>query len=244
MPKKVKDSESPVSASPGRPRKLTDSEILQTLMEIKVTDQLSWAQLAEWYENEYGEHIGGETIRQAILKDAPMLLVPGMVSKKVKLAIDTIWERVDLMRIIMFMVNARFTEWSQLYEKMMRASLEDSDEPNAIKFSPEEQFRMDDLYNGVVSFFLRALDAMKELSQGNMALPELGSLLILSNSPKGEGVDDNVDSGIGELIQRVSIETQTMLIDINERHRAAGRGAYRVINDDEDEGADAIGVDE
>ncbi len=235
-----------MASSLGRPRKITDSDTLQTLMEVKAVEQLSWEQLAEWYENEYNESISGETIRQAVLKDAPMLIIPGLVSKKVKLAIDTIWEQVDLMRIIMFMVNARFTEWSQLYEKMIRSSLEDLNTPGAIVFSPEEQFRMDDLYNGVVSFFLRALDAMKDLSQANVALPELGGLMIWSNSSKKEEeLGGDFSSGMSELLQKVTVETQTMLTSIQEKHRIAGRGSYRVINDgDDSDEVDAIEVDE
>ncbi len=228
----------------GRPRKISDPEVLQTLMEIKTTEQLSWKELAEWYTDEYDEPIHGETIRTAILRDAPMSLIPGVVSKKVKAAIDDIWEQVDMMRIIMFMVNARFTEWSQLYEKMIRASVEGAEVPEALKFTPEDQFRMDELYNGTVSFFMRALDAMKTLRQGDTAMRELGGLLIWTKpSDSGPNPAGGAPDGMTDLIQRASDTTQSMMQSIQEKHRQDGRGHYRTFAEEEDEEANIIDAD-
>ncbi len=241
MPRKSQDTEAPKI---GRPKKIEDSDILATLMDVKIAEQLSWADLAEWYTSEYGEEISDQTIRRAIMKDAPMLLVPERVSRKVKKAIDTVWDQVDIMRLIMFGLQGRFTEWSMLYEKMIRCSVdEEADEA----FTDAERDRMDILWDGISSFFLRAMTIMRDLRAADVAVPEL-EMLVRVNAPTAETgqVEGRVTMGaLNEVVAQVAEQTKGMMEALHARHKEEGRGYYRQLPEPEDdENYDLLEIDE
>ncbi len=226
--------EEPKTSIMGRPRKISEERLL-AIMELRTQDLLTWKELAEWYEEQFGEPIDGTTIKRAILRDAPINLVPAQVDAQVKVAIEKVKETLDLLRMIMFMIQARFTEWIDIHNTMIRvkianAVLEEGEEEVVFK----EQVRMDFLHDNITAFFLRYHETMKQLQPlissntsglmvwgggGNVALPE-GSV----------GAEEQ---SIDALVKSMAEKTQGMMEVISASHQLTGRGEFREVEVEE-----------
>ena len=218
----------------GRPRKIS-LERLYSLMELRVQDQMTWSELAEWYEEEFGESVTSVTIRRAMLKDAPMNLIPMQVSQQAKEAIEKIQDGVDILQIIVILINARFGEWMNLYNDMIRAHLsglaplEEGEEPE--KFDSGQQARMDLLNDNITSFFFRYQETMRQLEMGDSA----GFMMWTGNHPGVPSLEVDGDFSISKLMSEMADRTQGMMERIKIEHQAQERGEYRVIEAEEDE---------
>jgi hypothetical protein len=194
---------------------------------MKMTEQLTWAELAEWYEEEYGESVHPQTLRQALIRDGSVLRIHERASKQVRHALEHVWDQVDILRLITFAFNGKFTEWSLIYEKVMQSYVDEQ------TFVTDEQVqRMDVLWNDLTSFFMRALEVMKDLKGGNAAIPELEILLRSSSATVGITVEDGALNSqvLTDLIASVAEKTAKMLDGVHSKHRKEGHGFYRTID--------------
>ncbi len=219
----------------GRPPKITDPAILRNVMDVKITEQLSWPALAEWYEDEYKEPIHHTTLRRSVMRDAPTLLIHERVSKRVKFAIENIWDQVDILRLVMYMFNGCFAEWGLLHEKSLMSYMDEG-----TLFTDEEKKRMDGLRADMMSFFMRALTVMRDLKSVDAPTPEF-ELLLHANAKGPAAASDNAEvegqltpTSITEMVALVAQKTQEMLDGVHNRHRESGSGFYRQLPDDDE----------
>lgn len=224
-----------------RPAKIQDPELLATLTDIKLTEQLSWPQLAERYTELTDETVDWKTIRRAIMKDAPLKMVPERISRQMKEAITQLWDSIDVMKLILYGVNARFTEWSLLNDQMLRATLDDvSSEDTEIKFTSMDQARMDFLWNDLQGFFFKALAMMKEMKTeetevGRVLMRATMSSVQVTMEGDAQGVEGMTPTSLEQIFEMVSGQTQEAMDGINEHHRLEGRGHYRVLEAEEED---------
>ena len=167
------------------------------------------------------------------MRENPQLLIHERVSKKVKQAIENVWDQVDILRLIMYAFNGRFTEWSLLHEQSLRSYM-DEDAP---RFKEEDKNRMDGLWGDMTSFFMRALTIMREMNTDPG--PEFELLIKGGSRVTAEGV--SMEDGrltpakIQELVGEVAAQTQEMLENVHSEHQRNGRGYYRQINEPEED---------
>jgi hypothetical protein len=230
----------------GRPPKITDPDRLKAIMDVKITEQLSWPAMAEWYEEEYGESINHKTLRQSVLRDAPTLLVHDRVSKQVRHAVENIWDQVDILRLIMYAFNGKFTEWSLYHERCLSAHINDN-----VRFTSEDKLRMDALWADLVAFFMRALTLMRELKTLDIPVPEFEMLIRANANVAGEMTREAASAegelspgGIRQLIEAVGTQTRIMLDGVHAKHREEGRGYYRRIPEPEEDDYNLMEVDD
>lgn len=221
----------PPKRSGGPKPKITDPQILKTLMDVKLTEQMTWPELAAFYEEEYGDSIHPNTIKRALLRDAPSLVLHERVSTQVKEAIEGVWDQVDILRLIMYAFNGRFTEWSILYERNLSSYVDESK-----PMSAEQRNRMDGLWGDLVSFFMRALTIMKELKTTDAPVPEFELLIKARTTIETTGADAHevTMAAIKDMMSDVDIKTASMLENLHLKHREEGKGFYRQIPDNED----------
>jgi hypothetical protein len=224
---------------------LKDPEVLRNLIEVRMTERLSWPDLAAYYLETYGEEIHFTTIKRALMNNASTWLVPERVNKAVKLHIENIWEKVDLLQLVTVAFQAKFTEWYQYYEKMVQSWLEevnvDPEQRRTTKvFTEEERKRMDKLWEDLISFFFRMANIMRELKAPGSGPSSLEMLLAkisgqVSGSLQGEHALVEPAAGgltveaIALVMKQVSDSTKSMLEGVHARHQLGGRGFYRQI---------------
>ncbi len=222
-------------ATLGRPPLITDKERLVNLVDVKITEQLSWAALADWYEEQYGEKLHPTTLRRSVMRESPQLLIHERVSKQVKTAIENVWDKVDILRLIMYAFNGRFTEWNILHDQSLRAYMDEEAEP----FPTQDKDRMDMLWADMQGFFMRALTVMRDMGVGGGGVAEFE--LLIKGGSGGVSVDAVGESGrltpdkIRELVGEVAGKTQEMLENMHTEHQRNGRGYYRQIQEPEED---------
>ena len=218
----------------GRPLKVTDPELLKTLADMKIIERLSWEDLAAWYEDHTGDSIHPQTLRNSLVRDGAVLLLNQRASNKVTEAMANVWDKVDIIKLIGYSFNGRFTEWSLLYERALASYLDQE-----IVMTEADVARMDGLWNGLTGFFLQALSLMREIKGGDVAVPGLEALLnsasvALNALPTVDGESLNPGS-MAALIEQVSSSTKAMLEGVNDKHREEARGRFRRIEDEEED---------
>lgn len=198
---------------------------------MKITERMSWEELARWYQSEHGETVHPQTLRRALIRDGVILMTNERASRQVQLAMDTIWDKVDILRLITYAFNGKFTEWSMIYEKVMQTYVDDE-----ASVTIEEITRMDGLWNDLTSFFMRALSLMRELKGGGGSIPELEILIRSTGAVAGVesgGSDNKVE--MSSILEEVSRKTKAMLEGVHEHHKEEGHGFYRMIDEEEED---------
>ncbi len=218
----------------GPKSRVLDDKMCQDLLDAKLEEQFTWEEVAELYkELSGGDTMDWRTIRKIIMKDAPQYFIPKRVSGQVRRAIEDAWEGVDVVQLIMYALNARFTEWSLLNERKMKALIDGSEGPS--QFSLMDQDRFDKLWNDLMSFFFRATEAMRDLNPAQSPI-----INILNGTPGSVSVtsgkaEESEMVVIEQLVQRVGKDTEEAMATIMDQHRAQGIGMSRTIPDMEED---------
>lgn len=197
----------------GRPQVEILEEDLEWAGDVKLMEGISWADLAVRYEERTGKEINKDTLRRRLTNDAPAYLIPARATAKHREKMRSTAEEYDLGTILLETARTRYFEYIVLHQRQM-ASLLDEDRDN---FSSVDQSRMDQLYYDLQATGLRFNRLMGELEGGAvLGGPSLGD---------SKAVVEKVQL----TLERMSVEGQVKLQEINERHRAEGRGHYRAI---------------
>ena len=224
----------------GSPLKLSSDEVEQ-LTEARIREGLTWKQLTTRYaEISKGGTIDERTIRNAVMKDAGVALLPARIAKQLRHTVNDAFDRADLSKMVVRALVAKFAEWSVLNDRALYAMAAtgandgpaDKDDENAskLKFTKDDQKRKDKLWDDIMSFFFRGLEIMRQ----NQAMEsDLWSLLgggqgSAGNGPPGRrSTLDDVEIVVTEKVEVVAQRTLEMLEGVNARHRTEGLGHHR-----------------
>ena len=203
--------------------------VRERLIDARLIEQMPWIEVGKLYCELTGESRDWRAVRGALMSEAPMRLVPQRVSSHVRQAIEGLMDRVDLMKLLMYAVTARFHEWSMLHDRMILCELDaEGGEARPRKFSRDERARMDTLWNELMGFFMRGLDLMRQMNAGNSAV-----LDVFVHPPPAEVADGTVTINPGvvksQVLEEFRTTTQRLMEGIMERHKAAGTGYFRPI---------------
>ena len=209
----------------GPPNKIQDQEEISWLVETRAQEQVSWKDLAKRYQEKYGEKVDWRTVRDTVISEAGIDLLPQRFTKFMKAEIEQTLDRVGLMQMVTHMLSANYTEWRVLNMKMFRALADDT-----VVFSEEERERMNRLGSDFMDFFFKVVDIMREMKM------ELDSLMVFmpsAASPATFSQGVGLPEDTAKFIEELGECTRQMLEAINERHRLAGEGHYRCIEEDD-----------
>ncbi|KKK76621.1 hypothetical protein LCGC14_2861800, partial [marine sediment metagenome] len=203
------------------PLELSD-ELLNQLLDAKLGEQLSWDELTERYEELTGKHVAHNSLKSAMLRDAPARLVPGRVGARIRETVELLWENVDTMQLMLYMVNGTFIEWTLMHDRRVRHLIDDE-----VGWAEKDQERLDRLWAQLTGFFFQLSSLMKETSPDSMPsfglLIQAGGKVEVSAAAAGGDIKVIVEQALAE----VGDKTRLMLEGVNNKHREEGRGHYR-----------------
>ena len=204
----------------GRPPLELSDEILSQLLDAKLGEQLTWDELTERYKELTGKSVAYNALKGAMLRDAPARLVPGRVGARIRETVERLWDNVDTMQLMLYMVNGTFIEWTLMHDRRVRHLIDDNE-----KWTERDQTRLDDLWAQLTGFFFRLSTLMKETSPESM--PAFGLLIRAEGNVEVSSSNGDIKVIVERALAEVGDKTRLMLEGVNNKHREEGRGHYR-----------------
>ncbi len=219
-------STSPGPKRRGPPNKIQDEEQISWLVETRALEQVSWKDLAKRYQEKYGEKVDWRTVRDTVISEAGIDLLPRRFTRVMKAEIEQTLDRMDLMQMVTHMLSANYAEWRVLNMKMFRALADDT-----VVLSEEEGERMNKLGSDIMDFYFKVVDIMQGMK---MDLDSVMGFIPSAAAPATLSPGAGLPEDAAQIIEEVGERTRQMLEAVNEKHRRAGEGHYRRIEEDDD----------
>ncbi len=216
----------------GRPPVHIAPEIMEELIEIKVTEQLPWKKMDLIYQDITGQTIDWRTLRNAMLRDGGQQLISERADRKTRERLDSLNESVDMLQLILLAFKLKFNEFLKLSNKMDLAEIDED-----TKFTIEDSRRMDIIWHQMEGFFFKAGTWMKDMQVDTKILAEtfMRVLTVQTTTVTVEGEEALSQEDMGAFIAELTDQTQRKLEQVNQSHRTEARGHWRALPDLEED---------
>ena len=209
-----------------QPPKEIAPHILEELLDLRVSKRWRWPEITTYYNQLAGQYIEEGTLRQVMLREAPVRSVPAQVSYEVSRTIEEIWDSADADQPVFVAIYAKFIEWRLLNDQHKATALSG----DGGEISQESLEHMDRLKNELARLLFDLTANSKDFSDSGAVLDQLATRSGPANEQDGSLTAEDIEA----LMDRKMAENKAMLEEIHLKHKLEVRGIYRPIRDSHD----------